>query len=464
MVNGGLVFAGVNGQPKGLYDALSHEFSPRIGLAYSMDQRTVVRAGYGIFFGQVGITTQPLFQEGYSATTNLIPTLDNGLTFIANLYNPFPSGIAPPLGSGLGLATYLGTSASFVNPHPLAPYTQRWSVGIQRQLARDLLLEVNYVGSHDIHLLAPGWSQSSTSLTGQQIDSIPNQYLSPLRTRDAATINLLTQVVPNPFYNLLPGTSMNGSTIALSQLLKPYPQFPSLTVVGNSGWSRYNALQASVQRRFAHGFTLAGNWTWSKDMEALQYRNAMDSQPYYTISPNDRTHHVAINGIYELPFGPGRRFAGGARGVPGKLIEGWQIVSVYNFQSGQPLGFGDYILTGSQNAIVQPSSQRTVAHWFNTSVFDRNPSDQLANELVQQPLLFSGIRGPGEKMLDVSIVKHTRIRERLTTEIRAECFNFLNHPWFSNPNTTPTSTAFGTITSTNGNLPRTVQFGFVGRF
>jgi hypothetical protein len=192
----------------------------------------------------------------------------------------------------------------------------------------------------------------------------------------------------------------------------------------------------------------------------------MDPLPYYTISPNDHTHAVSLSGIYEFPFGKGKRFGASVPGLLDKFIAGWQLVSMYRWQTGDPLGFGDYILTstGSQSQIEMYGSQRTVNEWFNTSAFDRKSGDQLSDELVCQPLRFSGIRADGMSFLDFSLMKKTVVlHERLSIDFRAEFLNSLNHPYFQDPNTTPTSSAFGEVTADVG-FPRTIQFGLVGRF
>jgi len=175
-VKGGLTYAGVNGQPSGLYNAPALNFAPRFGLAYLIDKRTVLRGGYGIFFDQLGITTQSPIQTGYSQTTNMVPTLDNGVTFVATLANPFPNGLLKPVGNSQGLATFMGNSISAFNKNPSLPYNQRWSLGVQHQLPSNTLLDVSYVGSRGTHLLSPGWSSQSSSIAGQQFDGIPNQY------------------------------------------------------------------------------------------------------------------------------------------------------------------------------------------------------------------------------------------------------------------------------------------------
>jgi hypothetical protein len=300
-------------------------------------------------------------------------------------------------------------------------------------------------------------------LTGQQFDAVPNQYLSPLLVRDQDTINRLTQSVPNPFYPLLPGTGLASSTVGLSQLLRPYPQFTGLSIVTNAGFSWYHSLQTQVQRRLSKGFTIMGSWTWSKNMEAIEFLNAGDARPYRTVSPNDHTHRVVFNGIYELPFGPGRSLASGRTALLAKLIGGWQIEAVYQRQNGDPLGFGNYIFNGNPNTIALPVSQQTAERWFNTAGFDRNTANQLANNIIYTPLRFSGVRGPGINYTDLSVVKKTQITERFSADLRAEAFNALNHTVFLDPNTTPTSAAFGQVTS-SVNYPRTIQFGFVVRF
>jgi hypothetical protein len=463
VVKGGLTYAGVNGQPSALYNAPLLDFAPRFGLAYSINSKTVLRGGYGIFFDQLGITTQIPIQTGYSQTTNMTPTLDNGVSFVATLANPFPGGLLQPQGNSQGLATFLGQTISAFNKNPHLPYNQRWSFGVQRQLASSTLLDVSYVGNRGTHLLAPGWSSQSSTIAGQQFDGIPNQYLSPLLVRDQATINRLTQVVSNPFYPSLPGTNLSAPTVGLSQLLMPYPQFTGLTVVSNAGFSWYHSLQTQVQRRMSKGFTIMGSWTWSKNMEATQFLNAGDARPDRVISPNDRTNRFVVNGIYELPFGQGRAFGAGQTGVVGKLISGWQIESSFQHQTGDPLGFGNFIFNGDPKAITIPISQRGPAKWFNTSGFDRNSADQLADNVIYQSLRFSGIRADGLTYLDFSVIKKTKIKERFTADFRAEAFNALNHTVFLDPVLTPTSATFGQVTSSM-NYPRTIQFGFVFRF
>src|SRR5262249_12608901 len=124
LVRGGLNFAGVNGQSRGLYETPKNSFMPRFGLAYKLDEKTVLRAGYGIFFGFLGQRRGDVNQAGFSRDTNVVPTID-GVNFIGTISNPFPNGILDPVGAGDGPRTFIGQSVTFFNRKPLAPYNQR---------------------------------------------------------------------------------------------------------------------------------------------------------------------------------------------------------------------------------------------------------------------------------------------------------------------------------------------------
>jgi hypothetical protein len=451
-VQGGLLYANVGGVSSLFWDrSLGHfpgNFAPRVGFAYHAASRIVFRGGFGIFPIEIGQPAQNrAILTGFSQTTSLVPTLDNGQTFVATLANPFPSGVLQPTGSSLGAATFLGKAISFYNPIARTPYSMQWSFNTQFMLPGEVVLETGYRGSKAVDLFF-----------NRSTDGLPNQYLSTSPVRDQATINFLTTNVPNPFAGLLPGTSLNGGTIPRNQLLLPYPQFASVTMQDYQGYSWYHSLQFRLERRFSKGFTVLAAYAFSKEMDATSYLNAADPLPYRSISLNDRPHNLAISGIYELPIGQGKYFARNANRAVNALIGGWQTGAVFHYNSGQPLGFGNALFAGNVKDIPLSRDQRTVAHWFNTSGFVTSSAQQLSFNLQTFPSLFSGIRSAPANQWDISVLKNTRVWERCNLQLRLEALNALNHPNFATPNTTPTSSAFGTVTSTYG-TPRILQMG-----
>ena len=354
----------------------------------------MLRGGFGIFYSKLGITAgEAANQTGFSQRTNFDASLDTGQTFIANLTNPFPDGkFDRPAGAALGLSTQVGNSVSAFNTHRLTPYTQRWQFSLQRELTNKTVLEVAYVGSKSVKMAM-----------GRQYDTLPAQYLSTSPVRDLTTINYLSAQLPNPFYPLLPRTSLSGVTVARSQLLLPYPEFTGVSVNTNQGYSWYHAMETRVERRFDRGYTINASWTWSKTMDATSYLNSVDPMPARGVSTYDRTHRIALSGIYQFPVGKGKKWGAGASGLLDKVIGGWQFESLFQGQSGAPLGFGNSIFTGDLRNIVLPNDQRTVQQWFNVNAgFNRNSAQQLANNIRTLPLLFSGIRSDGINMWDAS--------------------------------------------------------------
>ncbi|MBL8215587.1 MAG: TonB-dependent receptor [Bryobacterales bacterium] len=448
-VRGGLTFAGVNGEPRTLWSGDKNNFMPRIGLAYQLNAMTVIRAGYGIFYTPSGADRGDVNQGGFSQSTLIVPTLNNGVTFNATLARPFPNGIDQPAGASQGVNTFLGRGVSYFNPAPLGAYMQRWSLNVQRQLPGRMVLEIGYVGNRGTKL------QTSRALGG-----IPNEFLSTSPLRDQPAINLLNDQVRNPFAGItgFAGTGLAGAQVARSQLLRPYPHFTGVGVTTNDGFSFYNAMTINVEKRFSHGLLFQTNWTWSKFMEAISYLNDGDARPAYTISDLDFTHRFNLTGIYELPFGTGKPLLGGASRWMDRVIGGWQLQASYEGQSGNPLGFGNAIFNGDLADVVLPVADRRAERWFNTEAgFERRAAFQLASNVRRFPLRFSGIRGDGINNVDASLMKRFRVTERVSAQLRLEAINAANHVQFADPNTTPTNAAFGSITGEKGHGQRQIN-------
>lgn len=453
-VRGGLTFAGVNGEPRGVYEVPKKNFMPRFGFAYKLNDKTVARGGYGIFFGFLGQRRGDVNQIGFSTSVPLNITLNNGLTFLETLNNPFETyrnGLPAAPGSSLGIQTFLGQGISFFNEEPLSPYNQRWEVSLQRELPAGFVVEAAYVGNRGTHI----------EIT-RNINALPNQFLSTATTRDNTTNSFLTALVPNPFAGQMPASApanFRSATIARQQLLRPYPQFGDVNTTTNDGYSWYHALQTNVNKRFGQGYTLGLSYTWSKFMEAITYLNAADPLPTEVISDFDRTHRLTVNGIYEFPFGKGRQFLANLPTAASLIVSGWQLSGVYQYQSGAPINFGNIFFTGSFDDIDLSGGQRGTDRWFNTAAgFVTAAAAQPVSNVRTFPLRLSNVRTMAINNIDLSILKKTQILEGKHLEFRAEFINAFNHPLFPAPNTNVTQAAFGQIIASNqANYPRRIQ-------
>jgi hypothetical protein len=447
LVQGGLTFAGVGGQPRTMYNPDTTEFMPRAGFAYSPNSKTVIRGGVGIFYGSLGIRLQDAIQTGFNQLTNIVNSNNGGITFAGTLANPFPTGILQPTGSSLGALTYVGNAISYFNPNPLAPLLVKYELGIERELPGKLLFGAGFLGSRGSDLEVP-----------RSLKPLPDSDLSRSPTRDQTTINYLTASLPNPFSGIpqFAGTNLAGTVLSRPSLIEPYPQFSAITYYTYDGKSWYDALNVKLEKRFTHGYLVALTYTWSKFLAANTLLNAGDAEPAKYLSSQDYPHHVAFTSVYELPFGRGRKFLSSMNKVLQPVIGGWDLSYIYTYQSGAPVDFGDVLLTGNASAIPLSSSQRSASKWFNTSVFNTNSAQQLADNLVTLSPTFAKVRSAAYNSSDASLLKHTTIHEQVRLEFRADFLNIFNQVDFAAPNVTPTSSSFGIVT-TQMNVPRRIQ-------
>ena len=443
-VRGGLLYPDTGG-PKQAWNLNAGNIMPRLGFAWLATPKTSVRGGYGLFYDVLGTNRITVNQVGYSRDTALTPSTDNGQTFRATLANPFPDGLLEPVGSALGLMTNVGLGVSFPYGGEVSnPRTQRWSLGLQRELPWQMLVEATYVGSHSEHLPVT-----------RQLDPVPQQYLSTSPVRDDATNNRLSQQVPNPFVGLVP-TGLTGANVSRSQLLRPYPQFTSVQATETNGQADYKSLQARVERRMANGFTVQVAYAWSRTMTETGYLNDSDTTLERVISAFDREHTFVASGLVEVPYGHGRRYGNGAAGVTNAVFGGWQVGYIFKAQSGAPLGFGNFLFAEGMGVDDIMADDPSVNQWFNVNAFNRVSSQQLVSNVRTQPSRFAEVRGPGYTVLDLSLLKNVSLGGSRQLQFRVEAYNALNRANFQNPNTTTTSTALGTITAQNG-LPRQLQ-------
>ncbi|MEK6397404.1 MAG: TonB-dependent receptor [Terriglobus sp.] len=458
-VNGGLTYPTAGDHR--FTQLVSNMFSPRFGFAYSpkaLGGNTVIRGGFGLFVLPVFPFSSAVNQTGYSQTTSSSVTLNNYLSPNATLSNPFPSGFVQPSGSSLGLATQMGNNITYFSPVVKNGYSERWTVGVQRQLPGSWLMDVVYVGSSNHRL---------------PINYYPN-YI-PAKYLNTAGNSALGNSVSNPFKGLLPNSStLNGSTVSNAQLLAVYPQFPvTVNAQTNStpngitvqnapyGSSNYNALDVRVEKRTQKGLTIIANYQFSKNMEAVTYLNYSDPRPEYRVSQYDRPHHVSIGLTYDIPFGHERRFGGKAPLWVDLPLGGWTFNSVLLYQSGAPITFGNVLrATGTGEGVnnIGYNARGVDGYAFNRSAFVTSSAGQPQYNLRTFRSQYSTVRADSLNNWDASALKNFNFTESAYFQFRFEAFNVNNRPVFAAPNVTPTSGSFGQITSTQNN-PRTLQMG-----
>lgn len=431
-------------------------FSPRFGFAYTPSGpggKTVIRGGFGIFFSTYGVagagTGNPQAPMGaYSQSTPVVASLDGFQTPYATLSNPFPTGFLQPTGAATGLNTALGQSVNFLNPTLAQPYSERWTVTIQRELTPSLLLELGYIGNRSLHLPMD-----------LSLDGIPAQFLSRSAVRDIATINALSANVANPLQGLLPGTTLNGSTMTVAQLLQPFPEFVGATGLlesyANAGSSDFHSLNVRVQKRFSKGLQLISSYQHSRLMSAVTQLNSSLTTLARMVDTADRPNRFVCSFVYDLPFGRGKVI--GTQSAPwlDRLVGGWELSGIATIQSGAPLSWGNVIYLGGDPKL---NAHNPDGAFGNPNVFNRVSAQALGNyNLRTFPQYFNNLRQDDVKNFSSAVTKTFPIHERLRLRFRGEAFNTLNRTQFAAPNRTPTNSAFGTITS-QVNSPRTIQF------
>jgi hypothetical protein len=438
-------------------------FAPRVGFAYRITSKTVVRGGYGIFYlpNDLYFSIAPFAHSINMITTPWVTTTDGSVTPSATLSNPFPTGILQPPGHSPTFQSILeGQSISSPVATDAYPYVQQWNFSVERQLKEGFMIEVAYAGSKGTHLIA----------SSQPVDQLPDQYLS-LGSK-------LQQQVPNPFYGLISTGTLATPTVAQGQLLRPYPQYNSVSIIGPAnGNTVYHALQMKLEKRFRAGGTVVAAYTWSKIISDVDTVTSwLDSTGVYQDSNNRRgdrsllgtdvPQHLVVSYVLDLPAGKGKRFLGNVSGLADKLVSGWGVNGVSTFQSGFPLGLSTNTnLTNSFGGNSRPnvvagcdtsvsgSAQSRLNKWFNTGCFTSPAAFTFGDESRLDPTL----RTAGINNWDFALFKTTAITERVGVQFRAEIFNLFNRVQFGAPNLLVGNTAFGVVSS-QANTPRLIQF------
>jgi hypothetical protein len=465
-VRGGVVYP--TKDQRGFYEADKNNFQPRLGFAYQVNEKTLLRGGFGVYtvpvseygyvagYNQLGFSLDTLLIAGNSDATRI------GLNDpqYGTLFNPFPNGIQQPLGAGLGLSNGLGralspsetnvTTSFFIPEQATNGQTRRWTFGAQRELPGQWLVDVNYVGT-----------RSRDLPVARNLNAVPRQYLSTAAARDNDKIAFLTSTVANPFAGLIPGTNFNNATIAREQLLKPYPQFGDIWYLFPEGRSWHDAATVRVERRFAKGYTFQAAYTWAKFFEATGLLNQTDERPEKTIARSDVPHTLALSGIAELPFGRGRRFGANWHWAANALLGGWELTGWYKYRTGNPLNWGNVYYNGDPYRLRATISNATLDNaldrsgfYFTDAAVQRggavdptlqrsDPRINLDRNLRTFPSRLPGVRNSSSGILNLGLLKDFAFGERVKLQLRGELSNAFNTPVFGPPNLNPRGSDFG---------------------
>jgi len=487
-----------------------------VGFAYSLDQKTVIRAGYGIFWipNYVSFGLNPNNDFVNDATTSFTGTID-GTHPVNTINTPFLPQIVPPVGRTLGALgtqqyatqTVQNFTVADLGNHP-AGYVQQWNLNLQRNLPGGFFVSAAYVGSKGTHL----------ELYDSQIDQIGDNFLAEAAPQCAAQSAAIAaynaahpnnkpfptrcsgnppavvgapqvaalQSVPNPFFDATAGTTyaLSGPTTTTGQLDRPYPQYTGLKLAGQGNYdSTYHSLQLTLERRFAGAGSLLvaytnaklisnadtlTNWLEASTGSIQDFNNLKGER---SLSSQDVPQRLVISYVLDLPFGRGKKYFSSSTGVMDKLVGGWGIDGVTIFQSGFPLVFSNGAANyttlfgaGSRPNNVSgcnksaPSGSAKLGEWFNTACFTSPADFTFGNESRTDP----NLRASGVNNWDFSLFKRTRFGpdEKIGLEFRTEFFNLFNRTQFAPPNTSVTSSTFGQVSSSaSGTNPRLVQFG-----
>ncbi len=420
-IYGGKLFAG-NGKSRRTYGIDWTDIQPRIGLAWALASKMVLRTGAGIYYRTA---TQANITDGFSQRTNYIRSTDGlnlqplaGLAGPFSLENPFPDGILAPTGSSLGLLTSAGQAVSYDSTQRVIPRTYQYSFGLQRRFPWNVLIDASYVGSQTVH----------------DTMSYERDYITlDLFQQGHNASTLLNRNIPNPFYGILPQTTTFGGpqTISALNLNRPYPLFNGI-VQNTNPWAKYR--YDALQLRF----------------EKLESWNLAEP-PIYELSNYDKPQNIAFSGVWDLPFGRNRHWLSGSHKLVRGIVSGWNANWIYTYNSGYPVAVPNGQFSCS-SYIVRP---QTPDHWFNndTSCYKSYP----AYTLRGVPDRFAWIRNPAAPQLNVTLARTFRMAERYSLQLRGESFNVTNTPLFNGPTTDFNNVRFGLLPLAQRNFPRLVQ-------
>jgi hypothetical protein len=493
-VLGGLKFAGVNGNKTYQGDPPKAKYSPRLGAVYSLNSKTVLRAGYGMYWAPWNYPAPSPASYGAIGFSNDTSSPQSTVTPTVFLGNPFPNGLVKPSGNSLGLLAGAGTNVNFVDETRKSPRVQQYTADLQRELGANMAVTVSYVGARGDHL--PFGGTNNTAININQLDP---KYL-------AVGSTVLAQQVPNPFFGnpAFAGTALgNNATTTRGQLLRPFPQFGDISMFQTSeGVNRYNAGVIELSKRMSHGWAGRFSYTYSnlKDnqigetnfytnsgtgvinhynyvaslpacdggLSRIQKYSTMCFDPMVDYGPGilDTPHRFVVAPIVALPFGKHHRI--GKSRIGDLFAGGWTAAAVFTWQSGFPIGASQSnsqsnLLGNGQRPNQAPgvntstpgdwpertaSADHPAAAWLNPAAFTAAP----AGTFGDAPRLITSTRTPTQTETDLSVAKNIGLGGGKQAQIKIEIVNLFNRVQLrgSQMNTTQGNSAFGTIVSQGG--------------
>ncbi len=470
-VRGGLIYAGQNGANDYQGNPPGIKVSPRLGVVYSLNPKTVVRAGYGIYWAPWNYpapNTTNYGQVGFNQLTNIT---QGQFRPSVNLTNPYPGGLLQPIGNSLGGNTNLGNAGDLnvVDQDKKAPYVHQYSVDFSREVRGNIALGFEYAGATGVDLGLGGSNDALININ--QLDPV---HLS--RTD-------LTQTVANPFFGL-PGVSGalgTSATISRAQLLRPFPQFGSIFLRQSTlGESQYHAAIFKFEKRLSNGWGGRVNYTFSRlkdnqfgetnffSRNTGEAQNAYDLDAEYGYGILDVPHKLALTPMFQLPFGDGRRFL--TSGIGAAILGDWTISSIISFESGFPTAIttttnglssaffrsqranrtGDGVTDGSRDERIQ-------GNWLDIADYS-SPGNLV---MGTQPRVDPDVRTPHRNNWDFVAQKDIRLGDRMRGQIKLEVLNLTNTVKVRGPIATQGSSDFGQIRVQSGFMRLTqVMFRF----
>ena len=485
---GGLLFAGVNGEPRSSSSVYLRALQPRAGVAYQIRPWLVFRGGWGRY--NLNPSNAQVQTNGFSFTNSVATSNDNSRTAVPGLFeNPFPNGTRLPYGAAQGDQTFLGSGFTYSNPNYVLGRTDQFSAGFQIHLPFESVLDASYVGSRGSNI------ESSLS-----VNNIPLNVRQQCDYYEGGNPTYCNTTVPNPFLGLAPffGSSLyTATTITRATLLQTYPEFGGITEnARNDTKSWYNSAQFTYETRMKAGFNVIATMTFAKLITQTGFNDVQRLIMQRGLDGTDIPRRFTLGGVYTLPFGKGQKLLTGSNPILSRVVSGWQLGWIFQWQSGTPVAMpGNVFLLNdprvTSNTPLLPGATANsfsatkgqifspcAEVWNSNGTITPEPAAAAAGcktydflVLPQyaptvRPNYFPNLRNYAYPNLDASLSKVTTITERVKLQIRADVYDATNSVGRATPDTGVTSTTFGLVQLTNSRSDtfRTIQLSLKAIF